>query len=293
MVETTLILDGRGLVELPRWHDGHFWFADWTAGEILRLGADGSAEVMARAAAPPLSFDFARDGRMLIVAAGERRLLRREADGRVLAFAELGDGSTQGFGWNEIVVDGRGNAYVNGPKIMLVRPEGTTSAEAEDFAFPNGMAVTPDNATLIIAESWAERLTAFDIAADGRLSRRRVWAATPGDHPDGICLDDTGAAWYADVGGAHCRRVREGGEITGEVALDRGAFACVLGGPQRRTMLITAARWFGMDRMAEMAGAGQVLTCPCARRRRRLAVATSSRSPARGPRRRDWPRCGC
>lgn len=247
----TLVAD-RGLVESPRWHDGALWFADWTAGEILRLAEDGPPEVMARAAAPPLSFDFAADGGMLIVGSAERNLLRQTSDGRLEPVAELGPEGV----YNEIVVDGRGNAYVNGPRLLLITPDGRAEAQAEGFAFPNGMAVTPDNATLILAESWAERLTAFDIAADGRLSRRRVWAATPGDHPDGLCVDAAGAVWYADVGSRHCRRVAEGGKVLDDVALDRGGFACVLGGPDRKTLFITAATWFGMERMGEMGGTG-------------------------------------
>ena len=257
MTEPTLILDRRGLVECPRWHDGHLWFADWTAGEILRLASDGTAEVMARAPAPPLSFDFDAEDRLLVVASAAGELLRQEPDGALASVARLGDGG----GWNEIVVDGRGNAYVNGPRLVLVTPDGRVSAQADDFAFPNGMAVTPDNATLLIAESHARRLTAFDMAADGSLSGRRVWAELGGP-PDGICIDAIGAVWVADVPNACCRRVREGGEVLDEVRLDRGAFACMLGGPDRRTLYITAARWFGMDRMAEMAGTGQVLSAP-------------------------------
>jgi sugar lactone lactonase YvrE len=252
----TLLVSGRGLVESPRWHDGRLWFADWTAGEILALDQAGAAQVVARAAAPPLSFDFDAEGRLLIVASAAGQLLRREPDGTIAPFAELGGG-----GWNEIVVDGRGNAYVNGPQLVLVTPDGEVQPQAEDFAFPNGMAVTPDNRTLICAESHARRLTAFDVAADGRLSNRRAWAELDGP-PDGVCIDETGAVWYADVPNACCRRVREGGEVIGEVKLDRGGFACMLGGPDRRTLYITAASWFGMDRMNEMAGTGRVFSVP-------------------------------
>jgi len=254
--QPTVRVAGRGLVESPRWHDSHLWFADWTAGEILRLGADKLPEVVAEAAAPPLSFDFDADGRMLIVASQAGQLLRREVGGTIAPFAELG-----AAGWNEIVVDGRGDVYVNGPQLVLVTPDGKVSVQADGFAFPNGMAVTPDNQTLIIAESHARRLTAFDIAANGALSRRRVWAELEGP-PDGICIDETGAVWYADVPNAYCRRVREGGEVLDEVKLDRGGFACMLGGPDRRTLYITGANWFGMDRMGEMGGAGRVWSVP-------------------------------
>jgi sugar lactone lactonase YvrE len=257
MTDPTLILDGRGLVESPRWHDGRLWFADWTAGEILRLAEGGAAEVMARAPAPPLSFDFDAEGRLLVVSSAAGELLRQGEDGRLEPFARLGDGG----GWNEIVVDGRGNAYVNGPRLVLVTPDGRVSVQAEDFAFPNGMAVTPDNAMLLFAESYARRLIAFDIAPNGSLSHRRVWAELDGP-PDGICIDRAGAVWVADVPNARCRRVREGGEVLADVKLDRGAFACMLGGLDRKTLYITAARWFGMDRMGEMGGTGQVLSVP-------------------------------
>lgn len=256
MTEPTLLLEGRGLVESPRWHDGALWFADWTAGEILRLRDDGAAEVMARAPAPPLSFDFDLEGRLLVVSSAAGELLRQESDGRLATFARLGEGL-----WNEIVVDGRGAAYVNGPQLVLVTPDGRVTPQATDFAFPNGMAVSPDNATLIVAESHARQLTAFGIAADGSLSGRRVWAAMDGP-PDGICIDEIGSVWAADVPSACCWRVHEGGEVLEKVHLDRGAFACMLGGPDRRTLYVTAARWFGMDRMAEMAGTGQVLSVP-------------------------------
>jgi sugar lactone lactonase YvrE len=249
-----MLITGRGLVESPRWHDGRFWFADWTAGEILSIESDGNCKVRARAPAPPLCFDFAATGEMLIVSSATGRLLKGKPGEAMQVFAELGEGM-----WNEIVVDGRGNCYVNGPSLVLVTPEGQVSKQAEDLAFPNGMAVTPDNRVLILAESHGSRLTAFDIGEDGRLSRRRVWASLEGP-PDGICIDATGAVWYADVPHKYCRRVGEGGEVLDEVQLDRGAFACMLGGPARQTLLIAAAQWFGMDRMPEMAGTGQILT---------------------------------
>jgi sugar lactone lactonase YvrE len=258
------------LVECPRWHDQQLWFANWGPGEIRRQNLDGTSEVVVSAPAPPLSFDFLPDGRMVVVAAGERRLLRREVDGALVSHSELS--AFPPTGWNEIVVDGRGNLYVNGGNldpevdgrapgvIVLVKPDGSARQVADDLAFPNGMAVTPDNATLIVAESWRGRLTSFAIASDGGLSGRRVWAQ--GGAPDGICVDSEGACWFADVGAKKCVRVAEGGRILDELPLDRGAFACVLGGPDGRTLYITAAEWFGMDRMSEMVGTGQVLAAP-------------------------------
>jgi sugar lactone lactonase YvrE len=120
---------------------------------------------------------------------------------------------------------------------------------AGDLAFPNGMAVTPDNATLIVAESFAGRLTAFDIADDGGLSNRRVWADLGDGAPDGICADAGGAVWYADVPNRRCVRVREGGEVLQVVDADRGCFACMLGGPDRRTLFLLAAEWAGPENL--------------------------------------------
>ena len=256
MAEARIVVDGRGLVESPRWHAGRLWFADWTAGQILMLDDGGQPRLAAQAPAPPLSFDFAPDGALLVVASGASQLMRLSVEGALEPVADFGAAG----GWNEIVVDGRGNTYVNGPKLLLIRPDGSVEAQAEGFEFPNGMAVSADNATLVCAESWAMRLTAFDVAEDGRLSNRRVWAELEGP-PDGLCFDASDAIWYADVGTMRCRRVREGGEVLDEVLLDRGGFACMLGGPARRTLYIAAAKWFGMDRMGEMGGTGQILAC--------------------------------
>jgi sugar lactone lactonase YvrE len=252
--DVKIVVTGRGLVESPRWHNGQFWFADWTAGEILSVGDGGACQVRARMPAPPLCFDFAADGDLLIVSSAAGELIKQKPDGTGSVFAKLGAGM-----WNEIVVDGRGNAYVNGPALLLVTPEGRVSLEAENFAFPNGMGILPDNGTLMVAESHAKQLTAFDISADGHLSRRRAWASLEGP-PDGVCVDAEGAVWYADVPHSYCRRVKDGGEVLDQVSLDRGAFSCALGGPSRQTLMITAAKWFGMDRMVDMVGTGQLLT---------------------------------
>jgi sugar lactone lactonase YvrE len=144
--------------------------------------------------------------------------------------------------------------------IVLVTPDGSARQVADGLAFPNGMAVTPDNSTLIIAESFGRKLTAFDVAADGNLSNQRVWADLGDGVPDGICIDADNAVWYADVPNKRCVRVREGGEVLQTVNVDRGCFACTLGGADKRTLFIMAAEWHGFEKMMEGLGTGQVLT---------------------------------
>ena len=138
--------------------------------------------------------------------------------------------------------------------MVLVDPDGTVTPVADDLAFPNGMAVTADGATLIVGESYAEQLTAFDIAADGTLSGRRVWAPMPGDHPDGICVDADGAVWYADVANRHCVRVAEDGEVLDTVEFDRGAFACALSREPDPRLLVVGQDWQGPDSVGGATG---------------------------------------
>ena len=277
------LLTGRGLVESPRWHSGRLYFSDWSAGEVLAFTPrgprrdgdavdsgvpDGDAEVIARVKSLPLCTAWLPDGRLVIVDSASGTLLRRESDGSLVTHADLGRP-----GWNDIVIDGRGNAYVNGAgfspaageaprpgSVALITPDGTVSQVADGIQFPNGMAITPDNGTLIVADSYGHCLLAFDITADGRLSGRRLWADLGDGTPDGICVDAEGAVWYADVPNKRCARVAEGGEVLQVVDLDRGGFACALGGPGGTTLFITAAAWQGMT-AAEMVrpGSGRVL----------------------------------
>jgi sugar lactone lactonase YvrE len=205
-----------------------------------------------------------------VVSARDRCLLQRESDGSLVRHADLSGISDKP--WNEIVVDGRGNAYVNNigfdfpdgevrPGVLaMVTPDGSARQMADDVAFPNGMVVTPDNSTLILAESYASRLTAFDIAADGSLSNRRLWADLKGGVPDGICLDAENAIWYADVPNKRCVRIRKGGEVLQTVDVDRGCFACMLGAPDGRTLFVMAAEWPAAASQAGGARTGQVLT---------------------------------
>ncbi|KRC66964.1 gluconolaconase [Aeromicrobium sp. Root236] len=268
MAELRALLTGRGLVESPRWHDGRLYVSDWSSGEVVSVDLTGRSEVFARVDSLPLCTSWHPDGRLLIVSSRDGALLRREADGTLSTYADLGRP-----GWNDIVVDGRGNAYVNGAgfdpmtgqtfgtgSVHLVEADGSVRQVADDIAFPNGMAVTADNATLVVADSYRHELVAFTIGDDGGLSDRRVWADLVDGTPDGICVDAEGAAWYADVPAQRCVRVAEGGSVLQVVELDRGGFACVLGGLDGRTLFIAAARWRGMTQVPPVApGSGQLL----------------------------------
>jgi len=265
---------GLGLVESPRWHEGRLWFSDWTAGEIIAIDDAGVSEVVVRHASLPLCFDFLPDGRPLVVSNQQLALLTLTGNGSLETYVDLSTVSRLGF--NDIVVDGRGNAYVNSPNfefaagppdgevqpgfVALARPDATVRVVAEDIAFPNGMAITADNRTLIVADSYRHELVAFEIGSDGDLSGRRVWADLGTAAPDGICLDAEGAVWYADVPHQQCVRVAEGGEVLATVALDRGGFACMLGGSDGRNLYVVAARWPGMAALrADVEWDGQVL----------------------------------
>jgi sugar lactone lactonase YvrE len=264
------LVSGLGLGESPRWHDGRLWFSNWVANEIVAVDPEGNSELIVNMPSFPFCIDWLPDGRLLVVSGREGLLLRREADGSLVTHADLS--GLDETPWNDIVVDGRGNVFVNNTGfnfgvdefapglVALVAPDGSVRQVADEVAFPNGMAVTPDNSTLIVAESYASRLTAFDIAADGGLSNRRVWAELGGGAPDGICIDAEGAVWYGDVPNKRCVRVREGGEVLQTIELDRGCFACMLGGEEGTTLFMMAADWGGPASMGEGARTGQVLT---------------------------------
>jgi sugar lactone lactonase YvrE len=273
--DTRVLLEGFGMGESPRWHEGRLWFSNWGSNEIVAVDLDGNSEVIgAGGGGSGWAVNWLPDGRMLVTGA---ELLRVEAGGSRVRHTDLRHVSP--YGCSEITVDGRGNAYVNSlnfdfadfgnvlasgaasGKIALVTADGTAREVADGLAFPNGMAVTPDNGTLIVAESFAARLTAFDIAADGSLSNRRIWADVTGD---GICIDADGAVWCSAVGGDGVnvvQRVREGGEILDRIETDRPCYACMLGGEDGRTLFMVVQEWFGPDRMDELIAAktGQIL----------------------------------
>ncbi len=257
--EPRVLVDGLGIVESPRWRDGRLWFSHWGAEEVLAVDLEGSCEAVAPGR-PGLGWatETLPDGRLLIT--GET-LLRRESDGSLVVHADISEVCTRGC--SEIVVDGRGNIYVNsiefdflageepaGGVIALITPDGGVRRVAGDLAFPNGMVITPDNTMLVVGESFAGQLTAFDIRDDGTLAKRRTWADGVG--PDGITMDAEGAIWCSSgVGVPDCARVIEGGEVTQRFELDRECFACMLGGPDRRTLFMLTAQWLGPDQIDE------------------------------------------
>ncbi|WP_045877720.1 SMP-30/gluconolactonase/LRE family protein [Pseudofrankia sp. DC12] len=282
----SVLLDGRSFLEAPRWHDGRLWVSDQYLGEVLAVDPrTGDAEVMARLDGHPAGLGWLPDGRLLVVSMIDRRLLRQEPDGGLVLHADLS--GYCGGSLNELVVDARGRAYAGNfgfdvmsgeatkPTVLVrIDPDGTTSVAAKDLTFPNGTVIIPLAApgsaaapaglsgvvaTLVVAETFDSRLTAFDVTGDGTLLRPRLWAdlssgagrvaGLPADDrpaaTDGICVDAEGAIWVADAYHNRVLRVREGGEVVDEVSTGvEGTYACALGGADGRTLFICTARSF-------------------------------------------------
>ena len=250
MREIKMLMDGIVLGECPRWHDERLWFSDWGARELIAVDMDGGHEVIDRFDTMPFSFDWLPGGEQVAIAG--QTLYRRSKNGVRTAWVDLSPYAEKG--WNEIVADGHGNIYVNNVNFdfpggefrpghaALVRPDGSVEVVARDLAFPNGMAVTADGTTLIIGESFSTTLSAFDIAANGGLSNRRVWAKLDGG-PDGITMDEEGCVWSSAFEKAI--RVKEGGEVMETIPLDRFCFATMLGGDDGRTLFMVCNEWTG------------------------------------------------
>jgi len=248
-LETTVLLDGLWFPEGPRWRDDRLWFSDIYARKVMTTDLQGHAGVIIQIPGRPSGLGWLPDGRLLVVSMKDRRLLRLDPVG-LAEVADLSDLSSAFC--NDMVVDRLGRAYIGSigfdpqrpphiprlAEIVLVMPDGTARVVANDLAFPNGMIITPDGLMLIVAETLAARLTAFEIEPDGSLTRRRIWAQfddlgpqMPGASritPDGICLDDEGAIWVASFGTAEIIRVREGGEVTQRVKVATTSYACML-----------------------------------------------------------------
>ncbi|HJV86203.1 MAG TPA: SMP-30/gluconolactonase/LRE family protein [Noviherbaspirillum sp.] len=247
-----LIVDGLAFAEAPRWHDGALWFSDFYTHKVNRIDASGRMETIAEVPGQPSGLGWTPDGRLLVVSMNDRLLLRQEPHGMtVVANLEALAPSH----CNDMVVDSRGRAYIGNfgfdmmikepvrPTVLiLVTPDGAARVVADDLLFPNGCVITPDGKTLIVAETFGNRLTAFDISEDGSLSGRRVWAELGKASPDGICLDAEGAVWVASPPTAEFLRVQEGGTISERIGVSSQAIACALGGEDRRSLYMVIGR---------------------------------------------------
>jgi len=249
MGDTTVLVDGLAFPEGPRWHESRLWFSDMHALWVKAVDEDGKVEQIVEVAGRPSGLGWDVDGRLLVVSMADRRLLR--FDGSDLTqVADMTDRVARDC--NDMVVDRQGRAYIGNfgfdlhagdtpttTVLLMVDADAAVHEVADGLRFPNGMVITPDGSTLIVGESYGACLTAFAIAADGTLSDRREFAATAPAVPDGICLDEDGAVWVASPLTNEVIRVREGGEITDRISTgDRGAYACMLGGADRRTLFV-------------------------------------------------------
>jgi sugar lactone lactonase YvrE len=252
LLQTKTLLVGLGFGESPRWHNNKLWFSDMQLSRVMAADLDGKVEKVVEVPGHPSGLGWLPDGRLLVVSMIDKRLLRLDQDGLV----EVADLSGLASGCcNDMVVDVLGRSYIGnfglntdlsrqvvGPaEIILVTPDGESRIVASDLIFPNGSVITPDGGTLIVAETFASCLTAFDIEPDGSLSGKRVWAKLEnGTYPDGICLDAEGAIWIANAYGHEVMRIRKGGQVTHHVKLSAHTFACMLGGPDGCTLFILA-----------------------------------------------------
>jgi sugar lactone lactonase YvrE len=244
------VIGGLAFGEAPRWREGRLWFSDMHAHEVVAMTPDGVRETIVSSPTAVSGLGWLPDGRMLVVSMDDNRLMRLEADGRLVEHADLSPVSA--FNPNDMVVDAKGRAYVGNfgfplyprgemkpAKLARVDPDGSVHEAADELIFPNGTVITPDGKTLIVGETFASRMTALDIAADGALSNRRVWATLPeAAVPDGCCLDAEGAIWVASPTTNDVIRLHEGGQVSERVDVGRGAYACMLGGYDRKTLFV-------------------------------------------------------
>jgi len=249
-------IDGLYFVDGLRWHQSRMWFSDFFGHAVYSVDTEGRKRLEAEVPNQPSGLGWLPDGRLLVVSMVDRTVLRREPDGTLVRHGDLAPWAT--FHGNEMVVDSQGRAYVGNfgfdlyafaegklqpstTSLVRVDPDGSSHEAAADLAFPNGSVITPDGRTLIIAESMAARLTAFEIAGDGTLSDRREWAPLGSCAPDGICLDAEGCVWVANATAPECIRIEEGGRVLDRVMTSEPCFACMLGGIDRRTLYLATA----------------------------------------------------
>ena len=240
----TPLAEGFCFGEGPRWFEGLLWFSDMLGEAVHTVGRNGSVTALPLPGHSPSGLGFRPDGTLLIVSAERRVVLRYDGD-TVAEIADLAGIVPANLG--DLVVDGNGSAYVGsqareGGVIVRIDPDDSVTLVAGDLDFPNGMVITPDGGTLIVAESTARRLTAYDIGADGGLSGRRLFAGGLDGPPDGIALDAEGAVWTSMTLAHQFQRVLAGGAVTDRIDIgERAAIACMLGGPERRTLFLVSS----------------------------------------------------
>jgi sugar lactone lactonase YvrE len=256
MSEPTTLVDGRAFLEGPRWHDGALWVSDMHAGEVLRVTLDGVVTAVARVDGDPSGLGWLPDGTLVIVSMRDRRLLRLEADGRLAVAADCSAIAPHEI--NDLVVDRAGHAFISQfgfdfhggapyatAPLLRVDPDRSVHRTADHFKMANGLVVTTAGDTLVVAESTGKDLVAFDLAPDGTLTNRRLWAELP-DYPDGICIDGNDGIWVACPVGDRFVRVREGNEVTDIVDVPgRHAISCALGGDDGRTLFLCTSPTHG------------------------------------------------
>ena len=249
------LLDGLVFGEGPRWRGDRLWLSDMHAHTVLTVDLAGKREDVLQVEGKPSGLGWLPDGRLLVVSMNDRRLLRREANGALVTHADLA--ALAPAACNDMVVDGAGRAFVgnfgfdfeHGEKprttcLVRVDPDGSARVAAAELRFPNGSVITPDGRTLVVGESFGNCLTAFALGADGSLSGRREWAKLEGATPDGICLDAENTIWVASPMSNELLRVREGGAVAQRISTGRPAIACMLGGPDGRTLFALTADSF-------------------------------------------------
>jgi sugar lactone lactonase YvrE len=257
MSNTKLLIGGLAFPEGPRWHEGKLWFSDMHTHHVMTVGLDGKSAIVVEVPAWPSGLGWLPDGRLLIVSMTDRRLLRLDPDGLKVA-ADLN--GLASFHCNDMVVDGKGRAYIGNfgydlisgapakpAELILVTPDGKARVVARDLQFPNGTVVTSDGRTLVVGESMGHRLTAFDITADGGLTNRRIWAELGDAVPDGIALDAENCIWVASPLTHELLRVREGGNVAERHKFELMPIACALGGHDRRTLFVLLAESIDPD----------------------------------------------
>lgn len=245
------LLTGLRFPEGPRWREGRLWFSDMQARRVMTVDLEGRSEQVVEVPGQPSGLGWTPDGELLVVSMTDRRLLRLEA-GDLVEVANLA--SLASFHCNDMVVDDQGRAYIGNfgfdfsgkakfakAELILVEADGRARIVADELSFPNGSVITPDGRTLIVGETFASRLTAFEIESGGSLRGRRQWAKLAGAVPDGICLDAEGAVWVASPVSNEVLRVREGGDVLERIATSQAAVACMLGGAERRTLFVLSA----------------------------------------------------